>query len=369
VTVAHPDETSLAKDLVHGSEGHGTRAYRVQVDLLPGQADWRGAALRSEAEALGVAGVTDLRASSVYFLSGSLGHDAVERLAAELLADPIIACYTIEELSDDLGAEVVPDGCWLIEVALLPGVTDAEADSLRSTAGSIGVTGLHAAASATRYVIAGDLSETGVRALAERLLSNPVIQTYTVGRVLPDLSLGRRGVGDRVARLAIREMDDDALLRTSRERVLSLNLTEMHAVRGYFRAEGRDPTDVELETVAQTWSEHCVHKTFRASIDYTERTASGERHQHIDSLLRTYLASATCQLAKPWVLSAFVDNAGIVDFDDETEVSFKVETHNHPSALEPFGGANTGVGGVVRFGTPHRQHRRPVLRLPGLVLR
>ena len=127
---------------------------------------------------------------------------------------------------------------------------------------------------------------------------------------------------------------------------MALNLAEMQAIRDYFRSEDREPTDAELEMIAQTWSEHCIHKTFRAKIDYTDG-ATGETRV-IDGLLRSYIRAATEQVNRPWVHSAFVDNAGIVAFDDQYDLAFKVETHNHPSALEPFGGANTGVGGVVR---------------------
>jgi phosphoribosylformylglycinamidine synthase len=115
----------------------------------------------------------------------------------------------------------------------------------------------------------------------------------------------------------------------------------MQAIQKYFIKEQRDPTDVEFETIAQTWSEHCFHKTFKAKI-------TKDDGQVIDSLIKTYLKSATDKINAPWVISAFVDNAGIIDFDDEFEISFKAETHNHPSAVEPFGGANTGVGGVIR---------------------
>ncbi|MCZ7669491.1 MAG: AIR synthase related protein [Chloroflexi bacterium] len=102
---------------------------------------------------------------------------------------------------------------------------------------------------------------------------------------------------------------------------------------------------MELEMIAQTWSEHCVHKTFRAKIEYTGPDGKTET---IDGILNTYLRAATEQINKPWVYSAFVDNAGIVRFDDSYDLAFKAETHNHPSALDPFGGANTGIGGVVR---------------------
>jgi len=118
-------------------------------------------------------------------------------------------------------------------------------------------------------------------------------------------------------------------------------LAEMQTIRDYCQKENRDLTDVEFETIAQTWSEHCVHKTFKAKVTL-------DNGQVIDSIIKTYLKSATDKINAPWVISAFVDNAGIIDFDDEFEISFKAETHNHPSAIEPFGGANTGVGGVIR---------------------
>ncbi len=170
--------------------------------------------------------------------------------------------------------------------------------------------------------------------------------------------------------IGIRDLDDEALARLSVSRVLFLSLPEMRAIREEFRALGRDPTDVELEILAQTWSEHCLHKTFKTEIEYvceggmprhspfpssvsnegreTELLSASTGAESIPSLIGTYLRAATEQLAKPWVRSAFVDNAGIIDFDEVFEVSFKAETHNHPSALEPFGGANTGVGGVIR---------------------
>ena len=189
-----------------------------------------------------------------------------------------------------------------------------------------------------------------------------MIESYTLGEMSAPFAPPAQA-SDVVESIPLREMEDDELETTSVERVLFLDLAEMQAIRRYYRAQGRDPTDVELETLAQTWSEHCVHKTFRAVIDYTvvdggtqgagERdepaaSSQAEPPQRIDGLLKTYLRAATEQIDKPWVLSAFVDNAGILAFDDEWDVSFKAETHNHPSALEPFGGANTGVGGVVR---------------------
>jgi phosphoribosylformylglycinamidine synthase II len=324
-----------------------THTYRVQVDLKPDLEDWRGQALLPDVVALGIEGVEGIRVSDLYFLAGPLDLAEAERISAELLCDPVIATCQVTSLDELPDQPQTPDS-WLVEVCLLPGVTDAEAESLLSAAQRIGADGLTRAATATGYRIYGRLTEAQVRALTERLLCNPVIQRYALGRIVPDLDPAIRGAGDRVEVVSLEGLTDDELLAMSRERVLSLSLEEMHAIRDYFRAEGRAPTDVELETLAQTWSEHCVHKTFKAIIDYEEVTPEGRRQERIESLLRTYLAAATRQIAKPWVRSAFVEDAGIVDFDEDTEVSFKVETHNHPSALEPFGGANTGVGGVVR---------------------
>ena len=147
----------------------------------------------------------------------------------------------------------------------------------------------------------------------------------------------------------IRTMDDEALRVLSRKGQLYLSLVEMQTIQAHFQELGRDPTDAELETVAQTWSEHCSHKTLAGRIHY--RDASGERT--FQNMLRETIFAATEKIRHDlgpddWCVSVFRDNAGIIRFDDQYNVVFKVETHNHPSALEPYGGANTGIGGVIR---------------------
>lgn len=142
---------------------------------------------------------------------------------------------------------------------------------------------------------------------------------------------------------------DEALLRLSQSRLLALALKEMRAIQNYFRAEGREPTDVELETIAQTWSEHCKHKTFRGVIEFRWQRPDGKWQMKIyDDLLKQTIFKATKELEKSFCFSFFEDNAGIIQFDRNWAVAFKVETHNHPSALEPYGGAGTGIGGVIR---------------------
>jgi len=148
-----------------------------------------------------------------------------------------------------------------------------------------------------------------------------------------------------VKHIPIRNVDEAELIQISREGMLSLNLSEMTAIQSYFNQQGREPTDVEIETIAQTWSEHCVHKTFKSRIEYTE---NGGTVEIIDGLFNSYIRRATEEIDKKWCVSVFVDNAGIVEFDDDYNIAFKVETHNHPSAIEPYGGAGTGIGGVIR---------------------
>jgi phosphoribosylformylglycinamidine synthase II len=118
----------------------------------------------------------------------------------------------------------------------------------------------------------------------------------------------------------------------------------MRTIRDYFRKLKRDPTDCELETIAQTWSEHCKHKTFRGRIEYRDK----DKKLNIKNLLKSTVMKVTDELNKPWCVSVFKDNSGVIRFDDKYNICFKVETHNHPSALEPYGGAGTGLGGCIR---------------------
>lgn len=143
---------------------------------------------------------------------------------------------------------------------------------------------------------------------------------------------------------------DIELLEISKNNLLSLNIHEMKSIQSYYKKLDRNPTDVELETIAQTWSEHCKHKTLTGLIKYKviDNTKGEEKTEIIDNLLKSTIAKATNEMKKDWCLSVFKDNAGVIEFDETDAVAFKVETHNHPSALEPYGGSGTGIGGVIR---------------------
>ncbi len=150
----------------------------------------------------------------------------------------------------------------------------------------------------------------------------------------------RRKAPFEIYEINILHASNKQLVEVSQELCIGLNLKEMKAVKIYFSRRGRNPTDVELQTIGQTWSEHCFHKTFKGTVI----TDKGK----IQSLFKTYIAKATNELKPSWCISVFDDNAGIVEFDGDYAIAAKVETHNHPSAIEPFGGAATGVGGVIR---------------------
>src|SRR3954454_19624542 len=143
----------------------------------------------------------------------------------------------------------------------------------------------------------------------------------------------------------IRNHTDAELVTFSRSRRLALNLEEMQAIQAHYRELAREPTEIEFETIAQTWSEHCSHKTLKGRVDCGDRV--------YENLLEDTIFAATAEIRRrlgpdDWCVSVFEDNAGVVRFDDRHHVCFKVETHNHPSAIEPYGGANTGLGGVIR---------------------
>ncbi len=298
-------------------------------------------ALVADAHALGLETITRIEKSDLYFLKGALTESELQRLANELFTDAVTQKFSWRNGNEKQDAQV-------IQVAFRPGVTDSVAREIVRAAHALGIKNVEHAATGTSFTVRGNteqpLTANELHLLARRLLANEVIQHYALGAIEPTFPQDAHASGI-VETISITELSDDELLQLSNERRAALDLNEMRAIQNYYRARGREATDVEFEMLAQTWSEHCAHKTFKAKITATDDEG---RTTEMDGLLKTYLRAATEKINAPFVRSAFVDNAGILDFDDEFEISFKVETHNHPSAIEPFGGANTGVGGVIR---------------------
>ncbi|MSP11829.1 MAG: phosphoribosylformylglycinamidine synthase subunit PurL [Chloroflexi bacterium] len=343
--------------------------FRIEIRLKDDMFDSRGQAVLAKIADLDLEGltsseaITSVRASELYFLDGALTGAQVRQIAETLLCDAVVQTYHIDELR---GAGPPPPkahypGAGAIEVGLHPGVTDSVAASLGHGMQRLGLQPQaeypqpSAAArqpveirTAQRYLFTGVVSAATLHRIARELLVNDVIQSYSLAAWMPHFGPLPAWRGPLVY-VPLAGVTDEALLQISRDRRLALDLAEMQAIQHYFRASGREPSDVELETLAQTWSEHCSHKTFKAIVEYTEQRAGQiVAQQTIPGLLATFIRRVTEEIAAPWVKSAFIDNAGIIAFDERHELSFKVETHNHPSALEPFGGANTGVGGVLR---------------------
>ncbi|HVN52886.1 MAG TPA: phosphoribosylformylglycinamidine synthase subunit PurL [Anaerolineaceae bacterium] len=307
--------------------------------------DPRSAGFVSEARALGIQGIQHVQCNDLYFLQGNLEPSQLEQIASSLLCDPVTESVDWRA-SGTSPPFSLAENTHQIEVGLRPGVTDPVAEQILRAAHEIGIAALQNASTGKQFIISGRLEKSDLHHLAGRLLANPVIQCYALGEIEPIFPQPAEA-STRVEILPIRNLDSAGLLALSVERRAALDLAEMEAIQAYFRAEGRDCSDVELEMIAQTWSEHCVHKTFKACVE-VEAPQPSPYPPLVNNLLDTYIRRATEEIAAPWVISAFSDNAGIIEFGPDCEVSIKVETHNHPSAIEPFGGANTGVGGVIR---------------------
>jgi phosphoribosylformylglycinamidine synthase II len=313
--------------------------------------------------------VDSVKTYEVYTIEGDLAPGDLEAAARGPLSDPVIQEYAV-----DMGLAGSFD--WLIEVGFRPGVTD-----------NVGKTAAEAIALLTekpvrvytsrQYAISGVdgrcsldlLTRDDAQRIASELLANDLIQRHEIieGRTWNPARATApyvpRVTGEE--RIGTEEIDldrpDEALIRISQERVLALTLEEMRILRDYLKNDsilarrkavglGARITDAELECLAQTWSEHCKHKIFNARIAYDDGTG---RISEIDSLFNTCIKQSTREIrermgADDWCLSVFSDNAGIIRFNDDWNLVFKVETHNSPSALDPYGGALTGIVGVNR---------------------
>ncbi len=282
----------------------------------------------------------EVNRSRLYFVKALiLEQQAVERLCREVLCDPVTESFVVQTVGARHASPLQPNISFF-ELTLQAGVTDSAAESLLEAAKILSIP-LESAATGERFEYAQETTLEELKVLAHER-ANEVIERFTLNQEITPPFVEHANLSSaEVEYTDLRGVTDARLLEVSKERRLALDLLEMQAVKAYYEKENRPAADVELEMIAQTWSEHCVHKTFRARIE----TNTGEV---VNGLLKTFIAKATKDLNKSWVRSAFVDNAGIIEFDDDYDVAVKVETHNHPSALEPFGGANTGVGGVIR---------------------
>ena len=339
--------------------------HHICCTLNPELPDSRCASIRRQAERhLGIR-LKGLKHISVYAVRAALDAAQLERFAREGLSDAV---------AQQVGIDRLPEGCGgfasFIRVGKLPGTTDDEGLSAQRTLHDLmGVP----FSPAPQEVFSGDLflledvlADATLAQLATELLGNPLVHNFSCGPlarlVLPVPE--EEPAGEPTAEKVSLEVSDEELDALSKRRLLSLNRAEMKAVQAHFRdprtqarrcADGLppEPTDCDLEILAQTWSEHCKHKEFNALIRYVDKETG--REETIDSLFKTCIRASTEEIARRleaagnnWLVKVFSDNAGVVRVDQDRLFVFKVETHNSPSALDPFGGAITGILGNNR---------------------
>ncbi len=326
-----------------------------EVEILPigSEKDYEGQRILASASSQGIRGLHAVKSAKTFLIQGDLTRDDATRAAEQLLVDPVTEQFHIHELPASPSEISNLKSQILLNVLFHPGVTDSVAENAAKALSRLDLNVTNAA-TCRRYWITGDLSDAQMTQLKKKVLANDAIEYVVAGPLqIKDLTLGSE-YNFKLTTVAIRDMSDDELMVLSKKGQLYLSIAEMKTVQDYFRSLDRDPTDIELETIAQTWSEHCSHKTLGGRIHYVE-TCDGKvvRDTHFNNMLKETIFNATVQIRKnlgddDWCVSVFKDNAGIVKFDDKQNVCIKVETHNHPSAIEPYGGANTGLGGVIR---------------------
>ncbi|MBI5149695.1 MAG: phosphoribosylformylglycinamidine synthase subunit PurL [Candidatus Omnitrophica bacterium] len=322
--------------------------WRVEIRYKPGVFDAAGEGIRKDILDLGIRSVAKVEVTQVYNIEGGISEPDVVKICRELFTDGITQQYSCFDLNTSARPRL-PADCCVVEVAYNPGVMDPVEESTLKGIRDLGVGGARAVRRARQYFLYGPIPPGDLDIIVNKVLSNKLIQhvvTDPWAQKTLSFPAGKRSF--EVVRVDLISAADKKLTEISREGQLFLNLNEMKAIRTYFKQLGRNPTDCELETVAQTWSEHCYHKTFRGNIQYRYRENGKTKTKLIRNLLKSTIIKATQEINRPWCVSVFHDNAGVIRFSEKNHICFKVETHNHPSALEPFGGANTGIGGVIR---------------------
>lgn len=274
---------------------------------------------------LNIKSINKIRTVKVYRLEGINKKD-VQKFTEIALCESIDQAGTINK-------RIFTDANKVVEVSYKPGVMNPEVASILKVAKDLNIK-LKAADTSFEYAFFGKVSDEKFNEIVKRLLVNNTVE-HVVKK--PPKTLIILGKAQKTKIIPIRKAKDEILLELSKDK-LFLNLEEMKVIKNYFINMKRDPTDCELEILALTWSEHCGHKTFKAklTIDGVEKEPLFER------------IKKTASLNKKIIISSFVDNSGVIEYDDKWSINAKVETHNSPSAIEPYGGAMTGSGGVFR---------------------
>lgn len=337
-----------------------SKTYDSAGEAPPFHQKERDEGIKKDIADLGILNVESVEIAQVYIIEGDISQAQIRKVATSLLTDPVTQEFTIRD-SPLIDKKTTGGGQFLVEVAYNHGVMDPVEESAKKGILDLGIKTVKSVKTAKKYIIKGTISESDLNTICEKLLYNRVIQHIVTS---PDSYIAKLPpkYHFKLITVDLLNASDKELERISQKGQLFLSSIEMRQIKDYFKRLGRNPTDVELETLAQTWSEHCRHKTFRGEIEYKEEilnpksgtlnkskiSKSKIKTKIINNLLKSTIMKVTRELKKPWCVSVFKDNSGVIRFDEDYNVCFKVETHNHPSAIEPYGGANTGLGGVIR---------------------
>ena len=327
---------------------------RIEAALKPGVRDARGERIKREIEHFLHLPVGGVRTIDVYTVDAALSRDELEQAASGPFSDPVIQEWSID-------TPLAAGFDFAIEVGFRPGVTDNVGRTAREALEYL--SGRHFADGegvfyAVQYLMTGNLTAVDIEKIATGLLCNTLIQRYsilsaadfTVKRgfpaYLPKVAESAGATGRSPVQEIDLEVSDGELMRISKDGVLALTLDEMQIIQKHYRdpdvlAErqkrglGAKPTDVELECLAQTWSEHCKHKIFAGTVHYEDEHGN---KQTIKSLFKSYIQRTTKDVRekmgdKDFCLSVFKDNAGVIRFNKDWSLVFKVETHNSPCLL------------------------------------
>ena len=335
----------------------------LEIKLQPMRPDYKGGRVLEELRRHTPLNPVRVEHRRLYAFDVPLTNEEWEGCIREFV-DPVL-----EEEARSHGGETPS---FVYRVGFLPGVTDNEGRTALEMASAI--TGRlfeegHVYTSSLYLVFLSRQSfpeKTFLEQWGYTVLANPLIQKIEVftqeeWKGLPAFSIPAVAGKDhiRVEEIPMASLDDNGLQNLNEERHMALSWAELRAIRAFYsrkevqkhrqaRGLSANPYDAEIEMLAQTWSEHCKHKIFASRITYTDSVQ--KQTTVVDSLYKTMIKDPTRRFMekKNPIVSVFEDNAGVIAFNDSYHICYKVETHNSPSALDPYGGAMTGIVGVNR---------------------
>lgn len=342
-----------------------------RIDVLSHEDDGRALQIQKSLRSRGVQ--ASVRVVDVYTSENP-------KISAPVFLDSVTNPVTQVTFIDGKGLKDAAQFDWALEIGFLPGVTDNTGHTASEILELAGAQNDNECYSARLYLIKGDAKKEDIEALSSEL-ANKLIQRISIksrkdfeseggmGTTIPKVTLINKNtaadeVDLNISDAELEKIGKDGIQNAdgTRRGPLGMQPLYMQAVRDHFKQQGRKPTDIEIETIAQTWSEHCKHTIFASPIDDVK-----------DGLYRHYIKRATKEIrAKRGkddiCVSVFSDNAGGIIFNENYLITDKVETHNSPSALDPFGGAITGIVGVNRDCVGFGKGAKPVVNRYGFCL-